>query len=192
MDTVLLFEDEFFLSNTATTNYKWGEKGKQPVVDSKQRRERQTAMGSYNFKTGQITVTFHKTGNYQSFKKHLKKVLNIYKEKSKIVMVLDNVRFHHAKLLKKWLQKHPKLELMYLPPYSPELNPIERAWWYMRKKITHHRYLKSLKERKIAFWKMFSQFQKPNHKMLKICNINFQTLYKTGHPLYTKNIPYFN
>jgi transposase len=46
-------------------------------------------------------------------------------------MVVDNVRFHHAKLLKKWLINNTKLELVYLPPYSPELNPIERAWWYM-------------------------------------------------------------
>lgn len=90
-------------------------------------------MGSYNFESGQITISFHKKGNYKSFKKHLKKILYLYKGHSKIIMVLDNVRYHHAKLLKNWLKNNPKLELVYLPPYSP-LNPIERAWWYMRKK----------------------------------------------------------
>jgi hypothetical protein len=58
-------------------------------------------MGSYNFKTGQMTVSFHEKGNYQSFKKHVKKVLYAYRDHSKIIMVVDNVRFHHAKLLKK-------------------------------------------------------------------------------------------
>ena len=135
-------------------------------------------MGSYNFETGQMTVTFHQKGNYQSFKKHLKKVLYTYRAPSKIIMVVDNVRFHHAKLLKKWLSKHPKLELVYLPPYSPELNPIERAWWYMRKKITHNRYVLSLEQRIKIFWKMFSHFQKPNKELLTVCEINFQTLYK--------------
>ena len=130
-------------------------------------------MGSYNFGTGQMTVTFHKKGNYQSFKRHLKKILYTYSNHSKIIVVVDNVRFHHAKLLKKWLHKHPKLELVYLPPYSPELNPIERAWWYMRKKITHNRYVLSLKDRMIAFWKMFSHFQKPNQELIKVCEINF-------------------
>lgn len=171
---MLLYEDEFSLSNTATVSYQWGEKGKQPAVICKQRgRERETAMGSYNFETGQITVTFHKRGNYQSFKRHLKKILWTYRAYSKIIMVVDNVRFHHAKLLKRWLLKNPKIELFYLPPYSPELNPVERAWWYMRKKITHNRYVKSLKERKIAFWKMFSYFQKPNKELLNICVINY-------------------
>lgn len=149
-------------------------KGQQPKTICKQRnRERQTAMGSYNFGTGQITVSFHNRGNYQSFKKHLKKVLHTYGKHSKIIMGVDNVRFHDAKLLKIWLKKHPKPELFYLPSYSPELNPIERVWWYMRKKRTHNRFIKTLREGKIAFWKMFSHFQKPNDELLKICEINF-------------------
>lgn len=130
-------------------------------------------MGSYNFETGQMTVTFHQRGNYKSFKKHLKKVLDIYRNHSKIIMVVDNVRFHHAKLLKKWLLKQLKIEVVYLPPYSPELNPIERAWWYMRKKITHNRHVQSMDQRSIAFWKMFSHFQKPNSELMKVCEINF-------------------
>jgi hypothetical protein len=85
-----LFEDEFSLSNTATVHYQWGKKGKQPTISCKQRqRERQTAMGSYNFDTGQMTVTFHQKGNYQSFKRHLKKILKIYRHHSKIIMVVD-------------------------------------------------------------------------------------------------------
>jgi transposase len=170
----LLFEDEFSLSNTATVSYQWAKRGQQPSVLCKQRgRERKTAMGSYNFETGQMTVTFHQRGNYKSFKKHLKKVSYIYRDHSKIIMVVDNVRFHHAKLLKKWLLDHPKIEITYLPPYSPELNPIERAWWYMRKKITHNRHVQSMDQRLIAFWKMFSHFQKPNPQLLKVCEINY-------------------
>jgi len=130
-------------------------------------------MGSYNFGSGQMTITFHQRGNYQSFKKHLKKVLYTYRHHSKIIMVVDNVRFHHAKLLKKWLTKHPKLELVYLPAYSPELNPIERAWWYMRKKITHNRYVLSMTDRLTIFWRMFSHFQKPNQELIRICEINY-------------------
>lgn len=169
-----MYEDEFSLSNTATLNCKWGKKGVQPKVMCKQRgKERMTGMGSYNYNTGQITVSFHKKGNYQSFKKHLKKVLNVYKSYSKIIMVVDNVRYHHAKLLEKWLKNNEKIEIIYLPPYSPELNPVERAWWYMRKKITHNRFVNSLNDRIKAFWKMFSHFQKPNEELLKVCEINY-------------------
>jgi len=107
---VVLFEDEFSLSNMATVSYAWSRRGCQPLAVCKQRRrERQTAMGSYNIASGQITVSFHQKGNYQSFKKHLKKVLYTYRGYSKIIMILDNVRFHHARLLKKWMQDKPQL-----------------------------------------------------------------------------------
>jgi len=130
-------------------------------------------MGSYNYATGQMTVTFHEKGNYQNFKKHLRKLLYTYQYHSKIIMVVDNVRFHHAKLLEIFLMNHPKLEIVYLPPYSPELNPVERAWWYMRKRITHNRFLHSIQERKKAFWRMFSHYQKTNDELLRVCEINY-------------------
>lgn len=162
------------MSNTATVSYSWSLKGNQPIVNCKQReRERQTTFGSLNIKTGEIIINFADKGNYQSFKKHLKKILRLYRDSMSIIMVLDNVRYHHAKLLKKFLIKHKKLKFIYLPAYSPDLNPIERVWWYMRKKITHNRYILSLDKRKIIFWKMFSHFMKPNNFITNLCNVNF-------------------
>jgi transposase len=101
--------------------------------------------------SGQLTVNFEEKGTYFSFRKHLMKALKEYAGKSKIIMYVDNVCFHHAKLLKLFLKNHPKLEIKYLPPYSPDLNPVERVWWYMRKNITHNRYLSSIKERIAKF-----------------------------------------
>ena len=44
----------------------------------------------------------------------------------KVYLVLDNLRVHHAKPVKEWLEKHKKMiEVFYLPAYSPELNPDE-------------------------------------------------------------------
>ena len=44
----------------------------------------------------------------------------------KVFVILDNLRVHHAKVVKAWLQKYEeKIEVHYLPSYSPELNPDE-------------------------------------------------------------------
>ena len=86
-------------------------------------------------------------------------VVNKYYSKTngKIHMILDNVRFYHAKLLQPFLDKNKdKIELVFLPAYSPDFNPIERVWWYMKKKITNNRYIDTLKNRMIEIWKMFS------------------------------------
>jgi transposase len=86
---------------------------------------------------GQITINFADKGNYKTFKKHLKKLLWVYREAHKIVLIVDNVRYHYSKLLKSFVKNNPRIENIYLPPYSPDLNPFDRVWWYIRKSITH-------------------------------------------------------
>lgn len=45
----------------------------------------------------------------------------------KVFLIVDNLRVHHAKPVKAWLQEHKaEIEMFYLPSYSPELNPEER------------------------------------------------------------------
>jgi len=123
--------------------------------------------------SGQIVISFAEKGNSATFKKHLKKVIKSSPDE-KLIIVLDNVKYHHAKKLKPFLeQNRERLELMFLPPYSPDLNPIERVWWFMRKKITHNRYLHTLKERKAKFWMMFSRYLYPNDDLKNICVLNY-------------------
>ena len=87
-------------------------------------------------------------------------------------MVVDNVRYHHAKRLKPILEKHKqKIELVYLPAYSPDLNPIERIWWYMRKKITHNRYLESMNDRIAKFMELMKTFENENQLGKSLSNL---------------------
>jgi transposase len=143
------------------------------MIEQRQlRKERKTLMGCVNTLTGKVIAQAHDKGNAVSFLKFLKKILKTY-EKQKVTLVLDNVRYHHAKLLKPFLEKNKdRIELMFLPPYSPDFNPMERVWWYMRKKITHNRAVVSMKTRLINFWQMFSHFQKTNQEIVKVCNLN--------------------
>src|SRR5712671_1691304 len=47
----------------------------------------------------------------------------------RVVVITDNAKYHHARLHKEWRENHAEdFALEYLPPYSPELNPIERVW----------------------------------------------------------------
>jgi transposase len=167
-----VYEDECSLSNTATLSYNWNEKGKQPIIKQKQnRRERETLFGCVEPETGKVLVKRAQHGNAITFKRFLLKVLHEYKYK-KVIMILDNVRYHHAKKLKAFLENHKnRIELFFLPAYSPDLNPIERIWWYMRKKITHNRFVNTLKERISWFWQLFSHFRKKNELCKNLCNI---------------------
>jgi len=92
-------------------------------------------------------------------------------EGKKVYMVLDNVRYHHAKRLKPILERYKhRIEFIFLPPYSPDLNPVERIWWLMRKEITHNRWVKSMEQRISDFllWSENTDCQ----KIKKICSLN--------------------
>ena len=55
----------------------------------------------------------------------------------KVFLILDNLRVHHSKPVKAWLERHQKeIELFFLPSYSPELNPDERLNADLKHKIT--------------------------------------------------------
>lgn len=47
------------------------------------------------------------------------------------IVVWDNVSFHRSALVQNWLQQHPHFTVLYLPPYSPFLNPIEEFFFGM-------------------------------------------------------------
>jgi len=121
--------------------------------------------------TGIVIAKRANNGNSKTFKNFLKKVIHQYKGK-KVIMILDNVRYHHAKSLRKFLENHKnQIELFFLPAYSPDFNPMERVWWYMRKKITHNRYVVTMEERKKLFWQMFSHFSEENDTCRRLCNL---------------------
>lgn len=57
----------------------------------------------------------------------------------KIVMTLDNARIHHAKLLSSFLADNKsRLELIFLPPYSPELNLVEGLWKWLKADVINN------------------------------------------------------
>lgn len=90
----------------------------------------------------------------------------------KVVVVADNARYHHAVLHKKWReQKKRQFSLEFLPPYSPELNPIERVWKLTRRQATHNRYFSTLQELTCSIENIFKTWSHENNILSKLCAI---------------------
>lgn len=58
---------------------------------------------------------------------------------SKIHLICDNGRSNKNKAVQEYLDRQGKIQMHYLPPYSPNLNPIERLWKVMREQVTYNR-----------------------------------------------------
>ena len=90
----------------------------------------------------------------------------------RMVIVLDNARYHHAVLLAPLRHKYRKvLSLLFLPPYSPQLAPIERVWKLTRRLATHNRYFATLAELLGVIEACFDQWRKANSVLRRLCGI---------------------
>ena len=76
---------------------------------------------------------------YWQFLKYLKS--RACRARRRVVLIVDNARYHHARLHKAWRELHSAdFQLYFLPPYSTELNPIERVWKFVKKAALQGRY----------------------------------------------------
>src|SRR5215472_4855912 len=85
-------------------------------------RKSVACFGAVNVRTGQLCTALEPKFNALSFGAFLRRLLKRRRSGQRMVIVLDNAKYHHARLLQPWLQQHRAvLTLLFLPPYSPEL-----------------------------------------------------------------------
>jgi len=90
----------------------------------------------------------------------------------RVVVIIDNARYHHAILHKEYRDKNrDRFALEFLPPYSPELNPIERLWKLIRRLATHNQYFQTLADIVEAVESIFSQWRRGNENVRRLCSI---------------------
>jgi len=90
----------------------------------------------------------------------------------KVVVITDNARYHHAALHKEWRKvAEPWFRLEYLPPYSPDLNPIERVWKLTRRLATHNRYFPEIEDVITAVEHTFESWRKGSDALRRLCAI---------------------
>jgi putative transposase len=64
----------------------------------------------------------------------------------RVYVVVDHSMIHKAKAVKQWLEQHPRFELLWLPTYCPQANPIERAFGDVHDKCTRNHQRKRLRD----------------------------------------------
>jgi|SaaInlStandDraft_7_1057024.scaffolds.fasta_scaffold87188_1 transposase len=116
--------DEAGFRSDHQTGTSYSLKGQTPVIKSTGKRFRVNMISTVTNKGTLRFMLFEESFTAEVFLNFLKRLTK--GSESKIFLILDNLRVHHAKILKPWLEKNKdKIELFYLPSYSPELNPDE-------------------------------------------------------------------
>lgn len=106
-------------------------------------------------------------------KKHEKKAKKKGRRKWKVKVICDNARYYRAKLVKEYLARHPQIELVFLPPYSPNLNLIERLWKLMRKKVINSFFYEKYEEFEDAVMGFFENIKDYRKELTSLLTHNF-------------------
>jgi transposase len=136
----LFFADELDISLLPKVGYQWMPKGTQVEVMTPGTNEKRYLAGALDITTGTIPhcVWYSKvTGLFLDLLKPLDRTYPV-RAFSHLVVVADNAQIHHAVEVETWLAAHPRFELLYLPTYCPNANPIERAFGDVHDKCTRN------------------------------------------------------
>ncbi|MCC6839103.1 MAG: IS630 family transposase [Flavobacteriales bacterium] len=129
--------DETGLRSDDTRGRSYAPKGKTPAIRINQRRHSCSVISVVTNKGAMRWMVFRKALNAKLLIKFLKRLIK--DAPSKIFLVLDNLKVHHSKPVKAWLEKNEEaIECFFLPSYSPELNPVELANASLKHAVTTH------------------------------------------------------
>lgn len=143
---------------------------KGPVVLHASTRKSISCFGAVCLNDGRFVWTMEPKFNAESFERFLRRLVRHRCRGRRMVVVLDNAGYHHARALRPFLNTvRNVLTLLFLPPYSPQLAPIERVWKLARRLATHNQYFPILAQLIAALVYRFQRWHKPNRVLHRLC-----------------------
>ena len=172
----VMFIDAVHPQHNTTPSKIWSEVGEPRWIESNTGRERININGAYNPFSMDVITRQDKTINGLSTIELLKQITNFYQDtKSLIYVFSDNGRANKSRIVKGWLEQQSIIKMIYLPPYSPNLNFIERLWKFMRKNVINTHYYPELKDFKKAINDFFDNIDDYKQDLKTFIGLKFQT-----------------
>jgi transposase len=146
---VLLFADELDIHLLPKVGYQWMPKGETVKLVTPGQNQKPYLAGALEPKTGQMVQCLGIRKTNVLFRALLERLEEHYAKArfSKVYVVVDNYGIHKAKAVERWLAEHPRFELLFLPTYCPQANPIERAFGDVHDKCTRNHQRKRIEDR---------------------------------------------
>jgi transposase len=143
---IILFEDEAAFRQDPTTFRSWYRRGARCWVSTYGRRNTQHIYGAVSVPDGRFSYHFAHTCNASTHQGFLEMLIRKFHHQ-RIFIVEDNAKYHKNPAMLSWFEAHRhEIEPWFLPPYSPEFNPMEPVWGYTRRQGTHNRFFASSEE----------------------------------------------
>jgi transposase len=174
-DEVLYFVDSSHPQHQTQLAYGWIAKGVRKSVKMTACQKRVNLIGGINLQGHQIEYRHVDWVNFESISAFLTQLQAANPTAGKIHIIWDNAGYHKSGDMKAFVE-NTNLQLHFLPPYSPNLNPIERLWKILHEQVTYNKYYDKLRDFTEAIVGFFDNIEQYQQIIKQRVNDNFQQL----------------
>ena len=146
----IYFVDAAHPHHNTRPGYAWIYQGERKEVASNTGRERVNLNGAVALPTGhhhtfELIVEDEPTINDEAMIRLIEQIKEV-QPRGKIYLIEDNARYNHSYVMQAYIEQQERVEIIFLPAYSPNLNPIERLWKFYYEKVVQHEYYQTIQE----------------------------------------------
>jgi transposase len=165
----LLFIDECEVHLNPPLTKIWCRRGEPAKVPSAGDDKKAVVWGAWDFCRDSLIWCISEQKNSREFIPFLRQLLAHPRDGKQLVLVMDNAGYHRANRVKEFLAKNQDaLRAFWLPPYSPELNLIERVWRYLKENVTNNYFFGQLPSLIEATKEACRRLATPSDKVLQV------------------------
>lgn len=162
------YADEFNVSWQPTLKAMWSPVGQQVMIPTPGQPKKHYGIGAVNYHSGETVVRLEKRKKREQIAQLLEELLEKHPTET-VYVAWDNADTHSGGKVEEVVRAAAgRLNLLYLPTYSPWLNPIEMLWRHFRREVTHCELFVSVKELLKATREFFQKYNNMPVKTLSI------------------------
>lgn len=175
----MVYQDEVHFQAQSTITRAWYKKGSKPKVKSFPGNGKVSYSGFVIPETGELFVSKPDVFNYATTIESIRAFLATHPAPAgkRYALVMDNAPWHKKtrrlivdERYEEYSDILQSVEFIKLPPYSPDLNPIEQVWRITRKENTHNVFFSTVAELSETVDSAFEEWSKPNEQLRTLCS----------------------
>lgn len=172
---VIVFVDAAHPQHNPVLGCGWIKRGKEQLIQSNTGRERLNINGAINIENLELQYRFDETINAASTIGLFRQLEEANPNAKQIIVICDNARYYKSNDVAAYL-KTSRIRLEPLPPYSPNLNLIERFWKFFKKQVLYNRYYPRFDDFRVACKDFFAELDRYVPQLRTLLTENFQII----------------
>lgn len=173
---VVMFGDGVHPKHNTQSDYAWIQTGAEFEIPANTGRQRVNINGAINPNDlTQVVIHECEAINALTTIVFLSKTELFYPDKARTHVFVDNARYYRSRLVRAHIE-NSRIELHFLPPYCPNLNPIERLWKFLRKTVMKSNYTPDFPVFQSRIRDFFANIANYKDELQSLINTNFQII----------------